>query len=45
MFRQAQRENEKEADLAMATKAAMAAELGLEVALCGSKRDGSPLLR
>lgn len=31
----------KEADLAMYTKAALAAELGLEVALCGTKADGS----
>lgn len=30
----------KEADLALYTKAALAAELGLEVALCGSKADG-----
>ena len=35
----------KEADLAMCAKAALAAELGLEVSLCGSKPDGSPLLR
>jgi len=31
----------KEADLALYTKAALAAELGLEVALCGTKADGS----
>jgi hypothetical protein len=31
----------KEADLAMYTKAALAAELGLEVSLCGTKADGS----
>jgi len=31
----------KEADLAMYTKAALAAELGLEVFLCGTKADGS----
>jgi len=30
----------KEADLAMYTKAALAAELGLEVCLCGTKADG-----
>ncbi len=32
----------KEADLALYTKAALAAELGLEVSLCGTKADGSP---
>ncbi len=31
----------KEADLAMYTKAALAAELGLEVSLCGTKADGT----
>jgi len=31
----------KEADLAMYTKAALAAELGLDVSLCGTKADGS----
>ncbi|MBS0632812.1 MAG: fucose isomerase [Verrucomicrobia bacterium] len=31
----------KEADLAMYTKAALAAELGLTVSLCGTKADGS----
>ncbi len=31
----------KEADLALYTKAALAAELGLEVALCGTRADGS----
>ena len=31
----------KEADLALYTKAALAAELGLEVSLCGTKADGS----
>jgi hypothetical protein len=31
----------READLAMYTKAALAAELGLEVSLCGTKADGS----
>jgi hypothetical protein len=31
----------KEADLAMYTKAALAANLGLEVSLCGTKADGS----
>jgi hypothetical protein len=33
-----------EADLALATKAALAAELGLEVSLCGTKADGRPLV-
>jgi len=32
----------KEADLALYTKAALAAELGLQVSLCGTKADGSP---
>lgn len=32
----------READLAMYTKAALAAELGLEVSLCGTKADGRP---
>ncbi len=32
----------KEADLAMYTKAALAAELGLEVSLCGTRADGRP---
>jgi hypothetical protein len=32
----------KEADLALYTKAALAAELGLEVSLCGTKADGKP---
>jgi hypothetical protein len=32
----------KDADLAMYTKAALAAELGLKVCLCGTKADGSP---
>jgi hypothetical protein len=32
----------KEADLALYAKAALAAELGLEVSLCGTKADGSP---
>jgi hypothetical protein len=31
----------KEADLALYTKAALAAELGLEVSLCGTRADGS----
>jgi hypothetical protein len=31
----------KEADLALYTKAALAAELGLEVSVCGTKADGS----
>jgi hypothetical protein len=30
----------QEADLAMYTKAALAAELGLDVSLCGTKADG-----
>ena len=33
----------READLALYTKAALAAELGLEVALCGSNAEGKPL--
>lgn len=32
----------KEADLALYAKAALAAELGLEVSLCGTKADGKP---
>ena len=32
----------KDADLALYTKAALAAELGLEVSLCGTKADGKP---
>jgi len=32
-----------EADLALLTKAALAGELGLDVALCGAKADGTPL--
>ncbi|MBE7538366.1 MAG: fucose isomerase [Opitutaceae bacterium] len=32
----------KEADLALYTKAALAAELGLEVSLCGTRADGKP---
>jgi hypothetical protein len=32
----------EEADLALYTKAALAAELGLEVSLCGTKADGQP---
>ncbi|MEO5958779.1 MAG: fucose isomerase [Opitutaceae bacterium] len=32
----------KAADLALYTKAALAAELGLEVSVCGTKRDGKP---
>jgi hypothetical protein len=31
----------KEADLALYTKASLAAELGLEVSLCGTKADGT----
>jgi len=33
----------KQADLALYTKAALAAELGLEVCVCGTKADGRPL--
>ncbi|HYA71751.1 MAG TPA: fucose isomerase [Roseiarcus sp.] len=33
------------ADLALAAKAALAAELGLEVSLCGAKPNGAPLLQ
>lgn len=33
----------KEADLALYTKAALAAELGLEVSVCGTKADGTTL--
>jgi hypothetical protein len=36
--------SDAEADLAMAAKAALAAELGLEVSLCGAKPNGAPLL-
>ena len=36
--------SDADADLAMAAKAALAAELGLEVSLCGAKPDGAPLL-
>jgi hypothetical protein len=32
----------KDADLALYTKAALAAELGLEVSVCGTKADGKP---
>jgi hypothetical protein len=32
----------RDADLAMYTKAALARELGIEVALCGTRADGSP---
>lgn len=32
----------KDADLAMYTKAQLAAELGIEVNLCGTKADGKP---
>ena len=31
----------RDADLALFTKAALAAELGLEVSVCGTKADGS----
>jgi L-fucose isomerase, C-terminal domain len=34
----------EEADLALATKAALAAELGLEVSLCGARQNGAPLV-
>jgi len=34
-------ESARAADLAAYTKAALAAELGLEVAFCGTKADGS----
>jgi len=34
--------NAKDADLALYAKAALAAELGLEVCLCGTKSDGKP---
>jgi hypothetical protein len=33
----------EEADLCMQTKAALAAKLGMQVTLCGTKKDGSPL--
>jgi dihydroorotase-like cyclic amidohydrolase len=33
----------READLALYAKAALAAELGLEVSVCGTKADGSAL--
>ena len=36
--------SDADADLAMAAKASLAAELGLEVSLCGSNPDGAPLL-
>ena len=36
--------SEADADLALAAKASLATELGLEVSLCGSKPDGAPLL-
>ena len=32
----------READLAMLTKATMASSLGMEVAVCGTRKDGSP---
>jgi len=32
----------READLALYAKAALAAELGLEVSLCGTRADGRP---
>ena len=37
--------SEADADLAMAAKASLASELGLEVSLCGAKLDGRPLLQ
>ena len=37
--------SDAEADLAMAAKASLAAELGLEVSLCGAKSNGAPLLQ
>ncbi len=33
----------EDADLALYAKAALAAELGLDVALCGTKADSTPL--
>jgi L-fucose isomerase, C-terminal domain len=36
--------SDADADLAMAAKASLAAELGLEVSLCGAKPDGAPLV-
>jgi hypothetical protein len=33
----------REANLALYTKAALAAELGIDVSVCGTKADGSPL--
>ena len=36
--------NSARADLAMLAKAALAAELGIEVNLCGTKADGSPFI-
>jgi hypothetical protein len=33
----------KNADLALYAKAALAAELGIEVSLCGANADGAPL--
>ncbi len=36
--------SDAEADLALAAKASLAAELGLEVSLCGARPDGTPLL-
>ena len=37
--------SDADADLAMAAKASLAAELGLEVSLCGAKPDGAPLVQ
>ena len=34
-------ESSQDADMALYTKAALAAELGIEVSLCGTKKDGS----
>ena len=36
--------SDADADLALAAKASLAAELGLEVSLCGAKPDGTPLM-
>ena len=41
-WRQRSLDHPKDADLAMYAKAALAAELGLEVSLCGAKADGKP---
>jgi hypothetical protein len=36
--------SDADADLAMAAKASLASELGLEVSLCGARTDGTPLM-